>query len=197
MGNTEQKTAVEVGHETDDVRIKPIMMFGIGLVVSAVVVYLIVGGLFSFLEKREEREAPKPSPLAAERQVIPPEPRLQLAPGNEGQKAPDLEKDHPLEEGRRVKQEERDKLQGYAWIDQKAGTVRIPIEQAKILLLQRGLPTRAPANGQSAPGGPASAPANSDVQGTPEPGGAGHRVPPGPPGAAGGAPAGKAGGGRR
>jgi hypothetical protein len=33
-------------------------------------------------------------------------------------------------------------LDGYGWVDQKAGVVRIPIARAMELLLQRGLPTR-------------------------------------------------------
>jgi len=33
-------------------------------------------------------------------------------------------------------------LNSYDWIDQKAGTVRIPIDRAMQLLAQRGLPTR-------------------------------------------------------
>ena len=37
---------------------------------------------------------------------------------------------------------EADELTTYGWVDQNAGTVRIPIDRAKELLLERGLPTR-------------------------------------------------------
>ena len=37
---------------------------------------------------------------------------------------------------------EREVLTTYGWVDQNAGTVRIPLEKAKELLLQRGLPIR-------------------------------------------------------
>jgi len=43
-------------------------------------------------------------------------------------------------------------LAGYGWVDEKAGVVRIPIEQAKALLLRRGLPV-APATASPAAGG--------------------------------------------
>jgi hypothetical protein len=33
-------------------------------------------------------------------------------------------------------------LEGYGWVDRSAGTVRLPIERAMQLLLERGLPTR-------------------------------------------------------
>jgi hypothetical protein len=38
-------------------------------------------------------------------------------------------------------------LNTYGWIDKKAGVVRIPIDRAMNLLLQRGLPTRSGTNG--------------------------------------------------
>lgn len=34
-------------------------------------------------------------------------------------------------------------LSSYAWVDQAAGTVHIPIDQAKKLMIERGYPTRA------------------------------------------------------
>ena len=38
--------------------------------------------------------------------------------------------------------EEEKTLYSYGWVDEKAGTVRIPIERAMDLLVQRGLPVR-------------------------------------------------------
>ena len=44
--------------------------------------------------------------------------------------------------------EREDELLGsYGWVDRNAGVVRIPIDQAKRLLLERGLPVRASAGG--------------------------------------------------
>jgi len=40
-------------------------------------------------------------------------------------------------------------LQGYHWVDQKAGVVQIPIERAMDLLAQRGLPARSAADSQA------------------------------------------------
>src|SRR2546422_915423 len=66
-------------------------------------------------------------------QEVPPEPRLQGAPGHENSPAIDIEK---------FRAQETQSLNSYGWVDSKAGVVRIPIEDAKKLLLQRGLPVR-------------------------------------------------------
>ena len=50
-------------------------------------------------------------------------------------------------------------LSGYAWQDRNAGTVRIPIDRAKDLLLERGLPTRPGAT--AAASAPAATPASA------------------------------------
>ena len=43
---------------------------------------------------------------------------------------------------RRFRESENATLTTYGWIDQNNGVVRIPIDRAKVLLLERGLPTR-------------------------------------------------------
>ena len=48
---------------------------------------------------------------------------------------------------------EENTLHSYGWVDEKAGTVRIPIERAMDLLVRRGLPVRP----QSAGGGVSAA----------------------------------------
>jgi hypothetical protein len=40
-------------------------------------------------------------------------------------------------------------LQGYHWVDQSQGVVQIPIDRAMDLVLQRGLPSRGPADSQA------------------------------------------------
>ena len=41
-----------------------------------------------------------------------------------------------------IRQREEDTLSTYGYVDENAGTVRIPIDRAMELLAQRGLPTR-------------------------------------------------------
>ncbi|MEK6299438.1 MAG: hypothetical protein AABO41_01850 [Acidobacteriota bacterium] len=133
------------GAESSDLNIRPIVWFLSSLAVSTAIIFLLMGGLVRILESRVEKAEGKPSPLASERERIAPEPRVQLAPSRieqvEGREGPDLN-DDPLVEMERVRREESEKLNSYSWVDEKNGVVRIPIDEAKKLLLKRGLPTR-------------------------------------------------------
>ena len=112
----------------------------IGWLMSAVL------NTFEGREKKAELES-RPSPFAAERSKLPPEPRLQLAPNSEEQidrnDPPNIKTQHPLEEIKQLQSAWDKQLTSYGWVDEQGGIVRIPIEDAKRLLLQRGLPTRA------------------------------------------------------
>ncbi len=134
------------GHQPSELRIAPILWFLVGLTAATVVVFLLMGGLFNALNRSREEKEGKESPFAAERQKLPPEPRLQLAPSSaeqiEEKRAPNLKEDHPLQEMKRLRTEEDERLNSYGWVDEKAGVVRIPIGEAKKLLLQKGIPAR-------------------------------------------------------
>ncbi|HYP27959.1 MAG TPA: hypothetical protein VE262_14680 [Blastocatellia bacterium] len=123
----------DVKHEHTDVPISPIAKFLTFLTVAIVVISVGLYFFFGFLEGRARKQATPPGPLASERTNIPPEPRLQLMPGHEV---------HPLDEWKRMKAEEEQAISSYGWVDQNAGVVRIPIEEAKKLVLQQGLPSK-------------------------------------------------------
>jgi hypothetical protein len=44
-----------------------------------------------------------------------------------------------------LRKDEDEKLSTYGWVDKNAGRVRIPIDRAMDLVVQRGLPVRAAA----------------------------------------------------
>jgi len=129
----------DVRHERSDLRVKPIALFLFWLLFSGVIIHFLIWGLFEMFEKREQKAEGKPSPFAAERNEIPPAPLLQLAPTEKGQRLPDLLKNHPLAEIKFLREEEDRKLDNYTWVDQQKGIVSIPIEDAKRLILQKGL----------------------------------------------------------
>jgi hypothetical protein len=84
--------------------------------------------LFERFEAREKSRARSGRPLASElRRQTPPEPRLQTA---------------PLKDLQALRAWEERVLTTYAWVDREAGIVRIPLERAKDLMLERGFPTR-------------------------------------------------------
>jgi hypothetical protein len=145
---TPDEASLARGHEVSDVKIAGITWFLALLTVGCVFVGWLMVALINRLEANQKeawREA-RPSPFAAERPKLPPEPRLQLAPNSEGQieknENPRLDIQHPLEEMKEVENRWNAELTTYGWIDEAAGKVRIPIDEAKQLLLQRGLPTR-------------------------------------------------------
>lgn len=121
----------DVTHETSDVNVRAVIKFLVGLTASTLAAFLIVWGLFVFLTNRSKRAEPPPSPLALRGEArLPPEPRLQLAPGHEV---------HPLQDMRNLQAEWDRQLEGYGWADQSAGTVHVPIEHAKRLMFERNM----------------------------------------------------------
>ena len=118
-----------VHHETTDVNINGILIFAGGLVVAAAVIHLLVWVVFGYFEAREARQPQVEYPLAAEqKQRLPPEPRLQT---------------NPRQDLRDLRTAEDDVLTTYGWVDRNAGVVRIPIDEAMRITIERGLPARA------------------------------------------------------
>ena len=145
----------DVLHETSDVNVRGIFGFGIGLAVGTALVALLLFGAFSVMVERfNPAPTPTASPLTRTRPTVPesrqhaeaafPEPRLQ----------PDAAEDLV-----KYREAEQRHLNSYGWVDQNAGVVHIPIERAKELTLQRGLPVRVP--GTVPPAVPPVAPAAS------------------------------------
>ena len=114
------------GHEVRDVQVRPIVTFTVGLVILTGVVLLLMGWLFHYFATRQAQVDLPPSPLAVTREG-PPEPRLEVV------------LDQVLRE---VRADEDTLLHTYGWVDQQAGMVRIPIDRAMTLMLERGLPVR-------------------------------------------------------
>lgn len=169
----------DVAHEHSDINIS-------ALIWSMVVMFAVVVGtavlmaiLFKVLETQAEARDPTLSPLALPVTTMPksttespyfggaPEPKLMTA-------EPRHLKD--------VRTSEQQQLHGYGWIDEANGIARIPIDEAKKLMLERGLPvrpepvsdesvgTRRPASGESSSGRTVTqkvAPASSET--TPAP----------------------------
>lgn len=120
------KTA-DVHHETSDINIRAILGFGAGLVAVAAVIHVLVWLLFAYFLNRETQTGARDFPLAVEQQNrMPPEPRLQTNP----------------KEDLRLMREQEDAILNSYGLDQDTGAVRIPIEEAMKLTVERGLPTR-------------------------------------------------------
>lgn len=129
--------------EHQDLRVSGILYFLLSLIVATVLVALFMVGIYRFLDKRDRADQPAVSPLVANV----PDPELKTRADYEqyAEKAfpnPRLETDE-RNQLNQIRTREDDLLDSYGWVDEKAGTVRIPIERAMDLLVQRGLPVRA------------------------------------------------------
>jgi hypothetical protein len=117
-----------VQHEGSDVNVRGILIFGLGLFVTAAAIHVLVWLLFLYFAGREATRGATDYPLAADQQTrVPPEPRLQT---------------NPREDLRLMREQEDAILKSYGWVDRPAGVVRIPIEEAMRLTVRRGLPSR-------------------------------------------------------
>jgi hypothetical protein len=122
------------GYEQRDVSAKWIFGIVAFLVVAGLVMHFCLAGMMQRLGRKPTPRdaftgAQGSSPGMAELNTN--VPHLQLSP------AEDLEQFRAREEA---------ELNTYGWIDRTAGVVRVPIERAMELVLQRGLPTRSGGN---------------------------------------------------
>lgn len=121
-------------HEHRDINVRAIFGFLITLTVVAFVVQVGLWGMFKYLRGSYTALDPEPNPMLSGQRRPPeadpirdfPQPRLQA------DAVRDLNK---------MRQAEDAILHGPpVWLDEQAGVVRIPIEQAMKLTLERGLP---------------------------------------------------------
>src|ERR1700674_3176614 len=73
---------IDVTHETSDVNVGGILKFVVGLTIFGIIVNVLIWGMFRFFNAEEETKEPKQGPMAMTKEErLPPEPRLQAAPG--------------------------------------------------------------------------------------------------------------------
>jgi hypothetical protein len=126
-------------YERQDLEASGIIYFFLGLAVVTLLCILGLRGVFAVLDRREKAAEPAVNPLVTS---VPADTR-HVAPGYPQSAFPNPK----LEEDERgqlngILIDEEKTLYSYGWVDEKAGTVRIPIERAMELIVQRGLPVR-------------------------------------------------------
>ena len=129
----------DAGHETDDVNIRALVTFGVGMFAVAVVIHALMWGLFQILQSQAAKNDPPQSPLAR--------PAVQMPTNTIGTpvfgqgEGVQLLSNEPTVLGQ-TRESETAALTTYGWVDQKTGVARIPIAAAKKLLVERGVPSR-------------------------------------------------------
>lgn len=119
--------------EPSDIHPRPVVIWAAGLVIASGLLFAAVTVMLIAFMGHVPRVGIPPVGVGISRETpttLPPEPRLESAPGVTAEF---------------VRAREDPILNSYGWVDQKKGIARIPIQQAITVLAQKGLPAR-PAN---------------------------------------------------
>jgi len=136
---------VEVTHETSDINVRAVLTFAAVLTITTIAVSFGLVLLFKFFNAQEAKE-PRPGPMALTKEErLPPEPRLQAAPGfavttEDGQRR-NLELSAPQTEYRVLRQQWEENLRT-GLKDQSGNVVGMPIDKAMEKVISEGLPSR-------------------------------------------------------
>jgi hypothetical protein len=127
------------GHERRDIKVGTVAIVGVVLLaLLAIIGHVVPWIAFKLMEEQVPPEGAAASPLEGF-QLPPPPPRLQA---------------NPQADLARMRSEAEARLRSFGWADRPNGIVRMPIERAMDLIVERGLPgtVHAPAQAGSAPG---------------------------------------------
>jgi len=143
----------EDGYEHRDANVSSLYKYGLTLAILIAIVMFAMVGTYRFFAKIESL-GPPASPFENVR-VLPPQPRLQVNP------SVDLKSYCEFEQ---------QQLTTYGWVDHHNGFVRIPVDRAMEMVLQKGLSSRpaeqgSPDNTSTIPVGSTSAPMAMGVAG--------------------------------
>lgn len=131
---TSTNAAPHNGYEKSDASPRGLLYFVLVMAAILAATSLSLIWLFKHFERAENPGSFVAAPFAGT-QTLPPPPRIQPLPGVDMQT---------------YYQSQQNLLNTYGWADKQNGLVRLPIDRAMELLLQRGLPVRPAANSQNA-----------------------------------------------
>jgi hypothetical protein len=121
----QEQVHADVAYEKRDVNTRVILYFVGVLFLVLVGTLLSMRGLFGYFSATQKL-GPAVSPFDQSR-TLPPGPRLQVEP------VADLDQ---------VRQDQNELLNSYGWADKANGRVRVPIDRAMDMLIERKLPVR-------------------------------------------------------
>jgi hypothetical protein len=139
MTHTDHPDTGAAPTQPDGVNFKGLGWSMVILAIITLLCYALVVGLFKFMESRVASSDPARAPLAAPAA----QPRIVDGRIESGTTTPvpSLLVTEPMNL-KNFRAHEEEILTTYGWVDQNAGIVRLPIEDAKALLLKQGLPVR-------------------------------------------------------
>jgi hypothetical protein len=126
----------ETRHEESDVNVRGLLWVVVIFVVFGAVTHLVLYLQFHAYARYFRKEASQPLTMMAPPSSVPATPRLQPFPTN------DLPPygSTPVKDMQDMRVTEDQMLNKPGWVDRQKGVVRLPIDVAKQLVVQRGLP---------------------------------------------------------
>lgn len=135
----------ETHHETSDVDVRGILWFVVIFIVFAVVVHVLLYFLFAYYRQLFRADVQPPRTAIVTPAQMPQTPRLQPFPQKDQKQRPiPPYASTPVVDMTEMRQAEEDALRNPGWIDKEKGIVRIPIDTAKQLVIERGMLKVAP-----------------------------------------------------
>lgn len=116
-------------YETREVSVKGIVWFVAGFILTAAVLNLLLWWLMGVLTAWQSA-AERPISPVADRNPTFPDPQLQPSPGH---------LTVPWQDLAQLRSQEENTLHSYGWVNRQQGLVRIPVDQALTLALQKGI----------------------------------------------------------
>ena len=118
-------TEHHVRFEPEDVKPRPVILTGVGVVVFTIAIALLVHFVYGPLTRERERDGAQTPAAAARSAQLPPQPNLQSSPHEDFQS---------------FRNAQIGQLNQYHWLDRDKGVAGIPIRRAMDLIVQRGIP---------------------------------------------------------
>jgi hypothetical protein len=147
------------GFEHEDLSPNGVFYFLAGLALLGLVIYLLMFGMFRVLDSYARAHQPPLSPLATPQADT----RSVTHENTQTFPQPRLEENERMQLGPFIEEQDQ-KLATYDWVDKNKGTVRIPIDRAMELIVERGLPVRPQgASPEKSPAAQTSAPAKKQT----------------------------------
>lgn len=146
MGQTKHdvtKAELDLGYETNDIQVKGIVYFTVGLALLVVITFGLMWALYGVLERdAADSQGPKNPMQLSDAKRLPAEPRLQGAPGF-GVEGPNgrvnLELTAPQSEYWELEKQWKETWEKGTKHPQTGTVISLPIEEAKQRLLQQNL----------------------------------------------------------
>lgn len=136
----------DITHEVSDVNTRGILWFVLALAIILGFSLLFLRGMFNLFESwTRKAEGEKPPMARTEKERLPPEPRLQSAPGF-GVEGQSLELREPQAEWKVVRRKWQEDLDSYGIVDRDNNIARIPIKEAMKIVAEKGIQPVKPQN---------------------------------------------------